>query len=81
MQEVTSMSDLLKNGAGARWEELSREVQSMNRALNGFTLLGVLDAETSHIAAMQEEIDHKTREALVAYWLGNRGHGLPYNIN
>jgi hypothetical protein len=41
----------------------------MERALNGFPLLGVLDREDNHISSMQEEIDSKIREALAVYWL------------
>ena len=52
-----------------RWEVLHQEAQSMKEAIKGFTLLGVLDREANHIAAMEEEIDQKSREALVAYWL------------
>ena len=63
------MSDSPKDAPSARWVALNEEVQTMNDSLNGFTLMGVLDRDANHIATMQEEIDCKAREALVAYWL------------
>jgi hypothetical protein len=63
-----------------RWETLNHEVQSMKDALKGFTLLGVRDVEISHIAAMQEEIDQKSRQALVAYWINAERGELPQGI-
>ena len=71
------MSDLPKDALLTRWEALSREVDLMSNALNGFTLMGVLDREANHIASMQEEIDQKTREALVVHWLGRGDGDLP----
>ncbi len=58
----------------SRWEKLTQEVQEPTVNLNGFTLVGVLDRGTSPIASMQEEIDQKAREALVACWL-DENHG------
>ena len=52
-----------------RWTALNQEVQDMTDVLSGFSLVGVMDRDTNHIADMQEEIDRKAREALVAYWL------------
>ena len=63
------MPDSLTNLPYDRCKLLNQEIQQLNIALNGSTLLGVLDREKNHIAAMQEEIDQKVREALVAYWL------------
>lgn len=63
------MSDSPENSPSPRWTTLSREAQTMKDSLNGFTLVGVLDRENNHIASIQEEIDCKNREALVAYWL------------
>ena len=74
------MSDLTQGIPSARWATLNQEVQSMEDALMGFTLMGVLDRETNHIAAMQEEIDQKTREALVAYWLDREQDEFPRRI-
>ena len=55
----------------ARWAALRNEVQVMRAALDRFPLLGVQDRESNHIAAMQEEIDTKAREALAAYWISS----------
>ena len=63
------MSDSLNDAPLTRWATLSQDVQTMERALNGFPLLGVLDSENNHISSMQEEIDSKIREALAVYWL------------
>ena len=52
-----------------RWTALNQEVQDMTDMLNGFSIVGVMDRDTNHIASLQEEIDRKAREALVAYWL------------
>lgn len=71
------MTDSRKDVPDARWETLNREVQSMCDALDSCTLMGVLDRDTNHIASMQDEIDRKTREALVAYWLSNTYGELP----
>ncbi len=74
------MNDPAKDAVFTRWETLSQQVQSMQDALKGFTLMGVLDGDTNHIASMQEEIDRKTREALMAYWLGIKQGELPQGI-
>ena len=74
------MSDASKDAPFTRWATLDREVQDMKDALNGFTLMGVFDKDTNHIASMQEEIDQKAREALVAYWLDVRHGELPKTI-
>ena len=71
------MSDLTQGVPSARWATLNQEVQSMEDSLLGFTLVGVLDRETNHISAMQEEIDQKTREALVVYWLDKEEDEFP----
>ena len=71
------MSDSRKDMPDARWKILSREVESMKNTLNSSTLMGVLDRDTNHIASMQDEIDRKIREALVAYWLSNTWGEMP----
>ena len=71
------MSDSRRDVPDARWQTLSREVQSMKDTLNSSTLVGVLDRDTNHIASIQEEIDQKTREALVAYWLSDTRGEMP----
>ena len=72
------MSDSHVDTPSTRWTTLNREVHVMQKALNGFTLLGVQDRENNHISSMQEEIDWKTREALTAYWLSmDQGQLLP----
>ena len=63
------MSDSPVDTPSTRWTTLNREVHAMEKALNGFTLLGVQDRENNHISSMQEEIDYKIREALMAHWL------------
>ena len=65
------MPDSLTNLPNDRCTLLNQEVQQLSNALNMSTLLGVMDRENNHIAALQEEIDQKAREALVAYWLSN----------
>ena len=71
------MSDLTRSIPSARWTTLNREVQSMKDSLMGFTLVGARDREANHIAAMQEEIDQKTREALAVYWLDQEEDEFP----
>ena len=66
-----------KDNPSARWATLSWEIEAMHEALNGFTLMGALDRESNHIASMQDEIDQKTREALVTYWVGMQRGDLP----
>ena len=63
-----------------RCEALSQEVQIMEVSLRGFTLTGVLDREANHLATMQEEINSKAREALVAYWLTGDAGELPQDM-
>ncbi len=63
------MTESYKEEPCPRWTSLNREVLNLKDALNGFSLVGVLDRDTNHIASMQEEIDRKTREALAAYWI------------
>ena len=63
------MNESLGASPSPRWATLEQELKVMREALNGFTLVGVLDREVNHISSMEEEIDRKTREALVAYWL------------
>jgi hypothetical protein len=63
------MIDSPQEAPVARWTALRLEAQVMRDALNTFPLLGVQDREGNHIAAMQEEIDTKAREALMAYWI------------
>ena len=74
------MSDSPHNAPLARWATLNREVQVMKDSLNRFTLIGALDRNTNHIASMQEEIDQKTREALMVYWLDVEQGDLPRGI-
>ncbi len=74
------MSSMSQENSSIRWETLSHEVQFMKDALKGFTLLGVQDVEINHIAAMQEEIDQKSRQALVAYWMDAERGELPQGI-
>ena len=64
-----------------RWDSLNQELHVMEDALHGLTLLGVLDRDTNPISDMQEEIDRKTREALVVYWLGPEHGELPRGVN
>jgi len=64
-----------------RWEELKVEAQSLKEVLGGFALVGVMDRDMNHIASMEEEIDRKNREALVAYWLSSEYGQLPHVIN
>jgi hypothetical protein len=71
------MSDAPKDTTSTRLETLSREAQAMRHALDGFTLMGVLDRDPNHIASMQDEIDLKTREALVVYWLSAKQGEIP----
>ncbi len=71
------MSDITGGIPSARWTTLNQEVQSMEDSLMGFTLVGAQDREANHIAAMQEEIDQKTREALVVYWLDQEEDEFP----
>ena len=80
-QEQNDMSNAPNDAATPRWETLSREVQHMKDALNGFTLMGVLDREVNHIAAMEEEIDQKTREALMAHWLSSNDGEPPLGVD
>ena len=75
------MSDISNDAPSSRWATLSREVQELEGALNGCTLVGVLDRDTNYIASMQEEIDRKTRQALVAYWLGVKHGKLPETVD
>ena len=75
------MGKPLSEGQMERWEALHLELQSMQEALNGFTLLGVLDPDSNHIASMEEEIDRKTRQALVAYWLSKGEGNLPEGLS
>ena len=63
-----------------RWEALSQEAHVMEESLQGFTLTGVLDREANHLATMQEEIDFKVREALVAYWLTGDAGEIPQDM-
>ena len=74
------MSDAPNDNPIDRWATINREVQELRYALSGFTLMGVLDRDTNHIATMQEEIDRKAREVLVAYWLGSSQGELPAGI-
>ena len=74
------MSDAPGDTSSTHWTTLNREVRAMKESLDRFTLVGVLDRDTNHIASMQEEIDRKTREALVAYWLGTKQGELPNGI-
>ena len=61
----------------ARWATLTQELRSLSDVLSKFTLVGVLDRDINHISSMQEEIDRRTREALVAYWLERQQGELP----
>ena len=71
------MSD---HSPSSRWETLSQEAHVMEESLRGFTLTGVLDREANHLATMQEEIDLKVREALVAYWLTGDAGKIPQDM-
>ena len=71
------MADAPRDDQHTRWEVLTQEVHSLEDALSGFTLMGVLDRDTNHIASMEEEIDRRTREALVSYWLSEPSGDLP----
>ena len=71
------MSDSPRDPSPARWTTLTMEVHQLEQALSTSTLAGVLDTDTNHIASMEEEIDRKTREALVAYWLSSSAGDLP----
>ena len=64
-----------------RWDSLNQELHVMEDVLHGLTLVGVLDRDTNPIADMQEDIDRKTREALVVYWLGPAYGELPHSVN
>lgn len=71
------MSD---HSPSSRWAALSQEAHVMEESLRGFTLTGVLDREANHLATMQEEIDLKVREALVAYWLTGDAGKIPQDM-
>ena len=71
------MSELFEDALPPRWEMLNQEVQSLEDVLSGFTLVGVLDRDINPIASLEEEIDRKAREALVAYWLSTGNGELP----
>ena len=74
------MSDSPVDAPTSRWEVLGREVRCMQDSLKEMPLAGVLDREANHIAAMQDEIDWKTREALALHWLGVEEGELPEGI-
>ena len=74
------MGEASHDDQNARWQALTQELHSMEDALSGFPLVGVLDRETNHIATMEEEIDRRTREALVSYWLSKPSGNLPGGI-
>jgi len=74
------MSDVPKDTPFTRWAVLNQEVHQLEHFLNGFSLVGVLDRDTNQISSMQEEIDRKTRQALVAYWLSMPRGGMPRGI-
>ena len=63
-----------------RWNMLTGEIRSLEAVLNGLVLVGVMDRDTNHIADLQEEVDRKTREALVAHWLSEKQGELPQGI-
>jgi hypothetical protein len=75
------MSDAPKDNLSTHWATLNQEVHQLEDALNHFTLVGVLDRDTNHISSMQEEIDRKTREALVDYWLSIGQGEMPRDIS
>lgn len=64
-----------------RWEELKVEAQSLKEVMGGFALVGVMDQDMNHISSMEDEIDRKLREALVAYWLSDEYGQMPPMIN
>ena len=63
-----------------RWNTLTGEIRSLEVVLNGLVLAGVMDRDTNHIADIQEEVDRKTREALVVHWLSEKHGELPQGI-
>ena len=74
------MSSSPEDASSTRWNTLSEEIRSMEDTLNGFVLAGVLDRDTNHIADIQEEVDRRSREALVAHWLSKKYGELPQGI-
>ncbi len=74
------MSSSPEDASSTRWNMLSKEVRSLESTLSRLVLAGVLDRDANYIADIQEEVDRRTREALVANWLSKKHGELPQGI-
>ena len=74
------MNSSPEDALSTRWNMLTGEIRSLEGALSGLVLAGVMDRDTNHIADIQEEIDRRTREALVVHWLSKKHGELPQGI-